>query len=98
VSNLINIERAGTHGVTGRFLFRTPGSPLMFSNTNKCNAHLFCSYRSPSVLVSVAEKRAVNRAIARSVNAVPDSLLIRPYLFATVDIWEKLGGLGRRLR
>jgi hypothetical protein len=62
--------RAGTHGVTGYFLFRTPGLSLLFSNTNKCDAHLFCSSRSPSILVSDAEKRVVNRAVAPFISAV----------------------------
>jgi hypothetical protein len=62
--------RVGTHGVTGRCFFRTPGSPLVFSNTNKCNAHLFYSSRSPSILTSDAEKRVVGYAVAYSVSAV----------------------------
>jgi hypothetical protein len=65
----------------------------LFVADDKCNAHLSCSSRLPSTLASDAEKRVVNRAAARSVNAVPDSLLIPPCSFATVYICEKLGGL-----
>ena len=45
---------------------------------DKRNAHLLYSSRSPSTSVSDAEKRVVNCAVARSVNAVPDSPLIPP--------------------
>jgi hypothetical protein len=62
--------RAGTHGVTGHFLFRILGLSLGFSSTNKCNAHLFCGSRSPSIVVSDAEKRVVNLAVARFISAV----------------------------
>jgi hypothetical protein len=62
--------RAGTHGVTGHFLFRTPGLSLVFSNTNKCDAHLFYSSRCPSILVSVAKKRVINRAVAQFISAM----------------------------
>ena len=61
---------AGTHGVTGRFLFRTLGVPLVVLNTDKCNAHLFCSSYSLNKLVSDAKKRVVNYAVACSINAV----------------------------
>jgi hypothetical protein len=35
--------------LTGHFLFRTLGLSLVFSNTDKCNAHLLCSSRSPII-------------------------------------------------
>jgi hypothetical protein len=63
-------NRAGTPGVTGRFLFRTLELSLAFLNTDECHAHLFCSSRSPSTLVSDAKKRVVGYAVAGSVNAV----------------------------
>jgi hypothetical protein len=67
-------------------------------NTDKCNAYLFCSSRSLSTLVSDAGKRVVDRAVARSVNVVPDSPLTLPCLFETIHIREKLGELGSKLR
>jgi hypothetical protein len=48
--------------------------------------------------VSDAEKRAVDRAVARPANAVPDSPLTLPCSFETIHICEKLGGLGSKPR
>jgi hypothetical protein len=58
--------------------------------------HLFSSSCSPSTLISDAEKHAVNRAVIRSVNAVPDSPLTLPCLIETIHICKKLSGLGRK--
>jgi hypothetical protein len=38
----------------GTLFFRTLGLSLVFSNTDKCNVHLFCSSRSPSTSASDA--------------------------------------------
>jgi hypothetical protein len=89
---------AGTHGVTGRFLFRTFGLLAAYLYANKRYAHLFCSSRSPNTEVSDAEKRVVNCAVARSVDAVPESPLIPPCLFAMVQLCRELGGLEKKLR
>jgi hypothetical protein len=59
---------------------------------------LFYSSRSPNTFVSDTEKRVVNCAVARSVNAVPDSPLIPPCLSATIQICKELSRLGRKLR
>jgi hypothetical protein len=90
--------RAGTPGVTRCFLFRTLGLFLVFLNTNKCSMHLLCSSCSSSTSMFDAEKRAVDRAVTCSVNAVPDSPLTLPCLFETIHIFEVLGGLGRKPR
>jgi hypothetical protein len=72
--------------------------PLALLDTDKCNAHLFCSSRSLSKLVSGAEKRVVNCAVARSVNAVPNSPLLPPCLFAMVHLCRDFGGQEKKLR
>jgi hypothetical protein len=72
--------------------------PLALLDTDKCNAYLFCSSRSLSTLLSDAGKRAVDRAVARSVNVVPDSSLTLPCLFKTILTCEKLGELESKLR
>jgi hypothetical protein len=73
--------RAGTPGVTGRFLFRTLELLTMSLNTDKCNAYLFCSSRSLSTSVSDAGKRVVDFAVARFINVVPGSPLTLSCLF-----------------
>ena len=72
--------------------------PPVVLNTDRCNAHLFCSSRSLSTLLSDARKRVVDYAVAGSVNVVPDSPLTLPCLFKTILICEKLSELGSKLR
>jgi len=57
-----------------------PRVPQVFSNTNKCDAHLFCSSRSLSTLVSDAKKHDVDRVVARSINAVSYPSFYTPLL------------------
>ena len=90
--------RAGTPSVTERFLFRTLGVPPVVLNTDERNAHLFCSSGSLSTLLSNAKMRAVDRAVARSANAVPNSSLTLPCLFKTILICEKLSRLASKPR
>jgi hypothetical protein len=54
----------------GRFLFRAFGFSLVFSNTDKRNAHLFYGSRSLSASVSDTETSVISHAVARSVTAV----------------------------
>ena len=65
---------------------------------NKRYAHISCSSCSPNTLVSDAEKRVVNCAVANSANVVPDSPPTLPCSFATVHICKELGRLKKKLR
>jgi hypothetical protein len=62
-------KRAGTHGVTGRFLFWAPGLPTAHLYTDKRNVHPLYSSHSPSTLVSDNKKHVVGYTVAHSVNA-----------------------------
>ena len=84
--------------MTGRFLFRTLGLLTVPLHTDERNAHLFCSSRPLSTLISDAGKRVVDRAVARSANVVPDSPLTLPCFFEAIHICEKLGELESKPR
>jgi hypothetical protein len=77
---------------------RSVALPLVFSNTTKYNAHLFCSSCSHSILMSDAEKSVVDCATARSANAVGSSSFALPCSFTTAHIYRDLGRLGKKFR